>query len=72
MTLNGRRSVSKAAGTLGVLWVEGEASGTDLLINGANWVDELGTLQTADSVHQPTVTVQFEERPQVIEGSWKN
>ena len=41
VTLNGRRSVSKAAQTLGLLWVEGEASGTDLLINGANWVDEL-------------------------------
>lgn len=72
VTLNGRRSVSKAAGTLGALWVEGEASGTDLLINSVNWVDELGTSQPAGSIHLPTLTVQFEERAQVIEGSWRN
>ena len=29
VTLNGWRSVSKAAGALGALWIEGEACGTD-------------------------------------------
>lgn len=64
--------MSKAAGTLGTLWTEGKASGTDLIINSVNWVDELGMSQPAGSVHQHTLTVQFEERPQVIEGSWRN
>ena len=64
--------MSKAAGTLSALWIEGEACGTDLIINSVNWADELGTSQPAGSVHQPTITVQFEERPQVVEGSWRN
>ena len=58
--------MSKAACTLGCLWIEGEASGTCLLINSVNWVGESGTSQPAGSVHQPTLTVWFEERPWVL------
>lgn len=37
-----------------------------LLINSVNWVGESGTSQPAGPVHQPTLTVWFEERPWVL------